>query len=280
MTLRRSALCVPASEPTKISKALGLTVDEVIVDLEDAVAPARKDEARGNLTGLNSRRTGSISVRVNAADTQWYRDDIRACAANKDIDTIVIPKAEDPALLRVLDRELAALEAGCRTTPLGVQILIESAKGLAGVQDLAMSSPRIEALIIGYADLGASLGRTGSASWQYVQETVVLAARLAGIQAIDGPQLTVDDGLALSEASAFVKSLGFDGKWVIHPRQFQSVQSVFTPDEESVQEARELLAAMDEAVRLGQGAVQWRGRMLDEAVAIQARRLVSQAVVS
>lgn len=281
MTRRRSALCVPASEPGKIAKALALTVDEVIVDLEDAVAPERKVEARANLAALTSRAHGIITVRVNAADTQWYTEDLDAVVKNPHIAGIVIPKAEDPERIAQVDQVLAALEADAhRSEPLEVQALIESVLGLARVQQIALSSQRLQALIIGYADLGVSLGRGGAAPWLVVQEAVVLAARIAGIQAIDGPQLTVEDGPALQEATQLVHHLGFDGKWVIHPRQFQSVQQIFTPAAEAIQEAQELLAAMEEGIAQGLGAVQWRGRMLDEAVAVQARRLLSKAVAS
>lgn len=279
MTRRRSALCVPASEPAKIAKALALQVDEVIVDLEDAVAPSQKSEARANLASLEPRTNGIITVRVNASDTQWYEDDIAAVMANPNISSIVVPKAEDPAALKALDDLLTRLETTSpRSTPIELQALIESAPGLARVQVIAQSTARLQALIIGYADLGASLGRSGDAPWLVVQETVLLAARLAGIQAIDGPQLTIDDNSALRESTELVHSLGFDGKWVIHPRQFGTVQEIFTPSEDAVIEAKELLAAMDQGITQGLGAIQWRGRMLDEAVAVQARRVLSKAV--
>lgn len=281
MTRRRSALCVPASEPEKIAKALALNVDEVIVDLEDAVAPERKNEARANLETLKTGAHGIITVRVNASDTQWYSEDLAAAVKNPHIAGIVIPKAEDPEKIAQLDSVLATLEADVpRREPLEVQALIESALGLARVQQIALSSNRLKALIIGYADLAASLGRVGAAPWLVVQEAVILAARIAGIQAVDGPQLTVEDGPALREATELVHNLGFDGKWVIHPRQFQTVQQIFTPADEAIQEARELLAAMDEGLAQGLGAVQWRGRMLDEAIAVQARRILSKAVTS
>lgn len=279
MIRRRSALCVPASEPAKIAKAVNLPVDEVIVDLEDAVAPDCKSAARENLTLLTARAHGIITVRVNAAETQWYAEDLAAVVANSNISGLVIPKAEKPSQLVDLSSRLSELESAAkRKTPVKIQALIESALGLARVQDIALSTPRLQSLIIGYADLGASLGRSGEASWLSVQEAILLAARVASVQAIDGPLLTLEDGETLREATSQVHSLGFDGKWVIHPRQFQTVQEIFTPDDASVAEARELLSAMEEGISQGLGAIQWRGRMLDEAVAVQARRLLSKVV--
>jgi citrate lyase subunit beta/citryl-CoA lyase len=132
------------------------------------------------------------------------------------------------------------------------------------------------ALILGYADLSASMGRRPEASWQFAQDAVLLAARLANVQAIDGPLLTIAADECLQRAAAQAEALGFDGKWVIHPAQVATVQGAFTPSDEEVSEAREILAVMQSASDEGRGALQWRGRMLDEAVAARARRILER----
>ena len=180
-----------------------------------------------------------------------------------------------------MERELARLEMEHgRRAAVEIQALIESALGIGDVRAIATASTRVVSLIIGYADLGASLGRRADAPWQFAQDAVILAARIAGIQAVDGPLLTVHADAALERAASTAESLGFDGKWVIHPRQAGVVQAAFTPATADVEEAQGLLAAMDEAIADGRGAVEWRGRMLDEAVAVQARRVLARVGAS
>jgi citrate lyase beta subunit len=274
---RRSALTVPASEPTKIAKAVTLDADEVVIDLEDAVAPDVKDAARVNVRAVGHRDRGSLAVRVNAPGTAWFQQDLEACAGNEAVASIVVPKVDSRDDLAAVERELMRLEPDARRRrPLDVQALIESPAGLNNVQAIAGATPRLVALIIGYADLAASLGRRPEASWQFAQDAVLLAARVEGIQAIDGPELTVEADERFRQIAARAQALGFDGKWVIHPRQVPIVQEAFTPTEAETAEAQDILAVMEEAVRQGQGAIQWRGRMLDEAVAAQARRVLSR----
>lgn len=274
---RRAVLSTPASEPRRIAKALALDVDEVVVDLEDAVAPGEKDAARANIAAITRRDRGAVAVRVNAIGTSWHEADLVACVAQAAVETIVLPKAEDPEAIAGLAARLADLEAERgRSRAIGIQALIESPLGVARATEVALASDRLVGLIIGYADLSASMGRRVEASWQFAQDAVVLAARVAGLQAIDGPVLTVAADGALEEAAHHAESLGFDGKWVIHPAQVPTVRTAFTPTDDDVAEAREILAALAEAEGAGRGAVQWRGRMLDEAVAVRARRTLDR----
>jgi citrate lyase subunit beta/citryl-CoA lyase len=278
--LRRAALCVPASEPTRIRKAAALRVDEIIVDLEDAVLSDAKDEARRNISGLQAREHGVIAVRINAIGTSWCERDLLACVTNPAVTTVVIPKVESADDLRTIDSEVTAMaSAAGRTSPLALQALIESAKGLSNVESILASSPRITSCVIGYADLSVSLGRQPSAGWQYAQDRVVLAARANRIQPIDGPRLSVEDDADLRTDAVTAATSGFDGKWVIHPRQVETVQQAFTPTPAQVAEAREIVTAMDEAAANGRGAVQWRGRMIDEPVVQQARRVIARSLV-
>jgi citrate lyase subunit beta/citryl-CoA lyase len=274
---RRGVLSVPASETRKIAKALAAQVDEVVVDLEDAVAVDEKNAARENIVALSPRGSGLLAVRVNALGTPWAEADIAACAANPAVHSIVLPKAEDPGALADLSGRLDDLEAtSARTDPLGLQLLLESPAGIHDAVRIAAATDRVVALIIGYADLSASMGRRIEASWQFAQDAVVLAARLAGIQAIDGPLLTVAADDALRRAASDAEALGFDGKWVIHPAQVETVQRAFTPSDDEIVESREILAVIEGAARDGRGALQWRGRMLDEAVAVRAQRILDR----
>jgi citrate lyase subunit beta/citryl-CoA lyase len=275
---RRAVLSVPASEPRKITKALAAPVDEVVVDLEDAVAVNEKDAARENVAALAGREHGRLAVRVNAIGTPWHEADVLACVDNPAVDSIVLPKAEDPQALRALADRLDDLEASTgRAVPLEVQALVESPAGVQHAVALAAASDRVTALILGYADLSASMGRRVEASWLFAQDAVLLAARLAGAQAIDGPQLTIADDEPLATAASTAEALGFDGKWVIHPAQVGTVQRAFTPSGDEAAEAREIVAVLDAAAAKGRGALQWRGRMLDEAVAVRARRTLGRA---
>jgi citrate lyase beta subunit len=259
-----------------MAKALAAHVDEVVVDLEDAVSVDEKDAARSNVAALERRERGLLAVRVNAAGTLWHEADVAACVANSAVGSIVLPKAEDAESVGVLAGRLDELEATAgRAVALQVQALVESPAGVYHAVPLA-AMPRVTALILGYADLSASMGRRVTASWQFAQDAILLAARLAGVQAIDGPQLTVANDEALARAATTAEALGFDGKWVIHPGQIGTVQGAFTPSSEEVAEAQEIIAALENAAAQGRGAVQWRGRMLDEAVAAQARRTLER----
>lgn len=275
---RRAALCVPASEPRKIAKALALGVDEVVVDLEDAVSIDRKDEARAHLTLITRREHGTVAVRVNAVDSPWYHADVAAAVANPAVDAIIVPKAEDAAALTALARRLDTLEADLeRRAPLRVQALVESPRGIRNAESIAGSSERMEALIIGYADLSASFGRRIDADWQYVRDVVQLAARLARIDVVDGPVLGIAVDDALRAAAELAVAQGLDGKWVIHPAQVETVQAAFSPTAEEVEAAREVVEVMEQSAAQGLGAVQWRGQMLDEAVVVRARRVLERA---
>ena len=158
--------------------------------------------------------------------------------------------------------------------------LIETAAGLAAAAEIARASERLDGLILGYADLAASLGRTGGAApedWRYAQETVLVAARAAGIQAIDGPHLGIRDDDEFRASVRHARTLGFDGKWAIHPAQLDALREAFTPTDDEIADAREVLAALDAAAADGAGAVGVGDRMLDEALALSARRVLARA---
>ncbi|MGW0045503.1 HpcH/HpaI aldolase/citrate lyase family protein [Rhodococcus sp. NPDC003348] len=273
---RRAALVAPGSDERKARKALGAAADEVVLDLEDAVTTALKDSARTLVSDLIREHGGqrTVSIRINGPDTRWFADDLRACAALGDaLTSVVIPKVESRAALVEADAILTS--AGAADLP--VQALIETPTGIGAIDEI-VTGPRLTAVIIGYADLGAVLGRSRTATpqqWLFVQDRVLHAARAAGIQAVDGPFLGIADDATFRESARWVADLGFDGKWVIHPAQIATAQETFTPTDDQADQARRVLAALEEAEARGAGAAQLDGQMLDEAVAVAARRTLS-----
>lgn len=275
MTSRRSCLAVPGSAPRMLAKAASVGADEIVIDLEDAVAAAAKDEAREAVATL--LRTGDlahrqVAVRVNGLDTPWCHRDLVAVA--EVVATVVVPKVESARDVDWVCRLLDMLGV-----PTGLQALVETAAGLARATEIATAAPRIESLILGYADLRASLGRPaypseGAGAWQYAQETVLVAARAGGVQAIDGPFLRLDDQEGLRSWSAHVRALGFDGKWAVHPDQVEVLDTTFAPTSAELEQARAVLAALDGT---GPGAVRVEGEMVDEAIRKQAVRVLARA---
>ncbi|MBS1887477.1 MAG: CoA ester lyase [Actinobacteria bacterium] len=283
---RRSCLSVPGSSSRKLEKAAALAADEFVLDLEDAVAAAEKADARRGVVdflaggGLNGR---GVAVRVNALGSPWFEEDVRALGAlARRPFSLVVPKVEGTAEIDVVAGLLGEAEADDRGEPIRVQALVETAAGVARAGAIATASERLDALIIGYADLAASLGRSPALardpdSWLAVQDAVLIAARAAGCQAIDGPWLGVEVDEGFTRAARRAAELGFDGKWAIHPAQIDALNALFTPDEAEVDRAERVLAALDEAARAGAGAAALDGEMIDEALAVGARRILAKA---
>jgi citrate lyase beta subunit len=293
VTRRRAILVVPAAPAAKLEKGRSLEADEVVIDLEDAVVPGAKDDAREVVVDALAQEFAapSVAVRVNAIGTPWCHLDLAAVAASaREHVTVVLPKAESEGDLAFAERLLAGAEAAAgRTTPVRLLALIETAGGLQAVGRLARASERLDGLILGYADLAASLGRPSGgggadgggagmpADWRFAQDAVLVAARAAGIQAIDGPHLAIRDDEPFRAAVAHARALGYDGKWAIHPAQLGALREAFTPSEAEVADARETLAALELAASEGAGAVAAGDRMLDEALAVSARRVLARA---
>jgi len=251
-----------------LAKAAGIGVDEVVIDLEDAVRPERRSIARElaiRALGELEWRAPSLSVRVNA----HCEEDVTALAgASRPPSTIVLPKVESHDDVASAGRLLAG-------GTIGIQALIETPVGVLRALEIAAASDRVVALIVGYADLAAVIGgRRTPDQWRTVQDTVLLAARAAGIDAIDGPFLSIRDADGLRAAATTAAQLGFDGKWAIHPDQVPLIVEAFTPSEGEVARAREVVSALERSDR---GAVAADGEMLDEAVRVAAKRLLARA---
>ncbi|QMU21299.1 HpcH/HpaI aldolase/citrate lyase family protein [Gordonia rubripertincta] len=267
----------PASDDRKARKALASIADEVVLDLEDAVTPANKDSARTAAAELVAEfgADRAVSLRINAIDTPWASDDLAACAQMPNLTSVVLPKADTPGDLREADKQLG-------DSSVRLQALLETPRGIRDAPAICAATDRLDAVLIGYADLGASLGRASGLpmqTWHVVQDSVLLAARAAGVDVVDGPHLTIADDDTFRDAKRWVRDLGFDGTWVIHPAQLASAIEIFTPDTDAVEDARRVLDALEKAAAAGAGAAELDGRMLDEALAVSARRVLAKAAV-
>jgi citrate lyase beta subunit len=296
--LQRSELAVPGSQPALFRKAVESEADYVFLDLEDAVAPGDKEQARRNVVAgileTDWRERGkTISVRVNGIDTHYmYRDvvDVVEQAGHR-LDTLLVPKVGVPADVYLADALLTQIEEA-RGIPhrIGIEVLIETALGMANVEAVAQSSRRLEAMHFGVADFAASVrARTTSIGglnpdypgdqWHASISRMVVACRAYGLRAIDGPYGDFKDPEGYVAACRRAAALGCDGKWAIHPSQIGLANEVFTPPAGEVDRARRILVALDEAAREGRGAAQLEGRMIDAASARMARNIVQIAEV-
>jgi citrate lyase subunit beta/citryl-CoA lyase len=276
----RATLVVPADRRKLVEKAAEVDVDAVLLDLEDAVAPESKASARAGLeAAIAHLGAKQVGVRVNALDTPWGRDDLRAVASLPTRPAaVVIPKAEDPAAIRECDRILNASQAD----PLALHALVETARGVTRLVEIANATEALSALVLGYADLAASLGRPEASTsafeyWAPIQDALVIAARAAGLSPIDGPLLNLDDRELLERACETARLRGFDGKWAIHPAQVATITRWFTPDADEVAHARAILDALDAAQARGDGSARLGSVMIDEALRKSALATLARA---
>jgi len=291
---RRSCLSVPGSSPKMLGKAPTLPADEVFMDLEDSVAPLAKEEARGNVVQALKEGdwTGkTVVVRVNGVYTRWCAHDVLHVVENAGdlLDCIMIPKVEYASDVKFVDDLLRMIE---ETTGLekriGLEVQIETATGLRNIHEIADASERTETLIFGPADMSASLGLpTVTAGmpmpgypgdhWHHVLSTILIAARDAGLQAIDGPYLLIKDLDGFREMSMRSRALGYDGKWALHPGQVDVLNEVFTPSQEEFDKAEAMLEAYRHSTEVERvGAVMFGNEMIDEASRKMAEQLAAR----
>jgi citrate lyase subunit beta/citryl-CoA lyase len=240
-----------------LAKAATLPADEVVVDLEDGVAVAEKENARANLAAARAR--GTLAVRINGVRTAWWRDDLAAAA---EADVIVVPKVESADDVAAV---VELLPAG-----VGLEVQIETARGLVEVERIAATGGPLEALVFGPGDFAASLGvpvlTIGAGASEYALARIAVAARAFGLQPIDGPFAVLGKSAALDASARLALAHGYDGKWVIHPAQIELVNAVFTPSPADVERARGILAAADGALRLDGEMVDAATKRLAESV--------------
>jgi citrate lyase subunit beta/citryl-CoA lyase len=285
MRPRRSTLAVPGSNPRFIEKAQGLPADEIFLDLEDAVAPAAKEDARRSVVeALNEGDwSGKVRVvRVNDLDTRWtYRDVIEVVeGAGANLDCVMLPKVRDPADVKWLDRLLTQIERnmGLEVGSIGIEAQIEDARGLTRVDEIAAASARMETLVFGPGDFMASInmktlevgeqppGYTEGDAYHYILMRILMAARAHDLQAIDGPYFNVRDVAAFTRVARRSAALGFDGKWVLHPSQIDAANEVYSPAQDDYDHAELILDAYDYYTTVEKrGAAMLGDEMIDEA---------------
>ncbi len=299
----RCQLFGPGSRPALFEKMAASAADVINLDLEDSVAPDDKAQARRNIIqaiGDVDWGTKHLSVRINGLDTPfWYRDvvDLLEHASDR-LDQIMIPKVGCAADVYAVDALVTAVEAAMgRRKRIALEVIIETAAGISHVEEIAASSPRLQAMSLGAADFAASMGMqtTGIGGtqenyymiregvkhwpdpWHWAQAAIVAACRTHGVLPVDGPFGDFSDEEGFKAQARRSATLGMVGKWAIHPKQVALANEVFTPSAAQVTEAREILAAMEAAKAAGQGAATYKGRLVDIASMRQAEVIVRQA---
>jgi len=289
--ISRSVLAVPASKWKMIERGPSSGADLFFLDLEDAVAPNEKATARENVVrAINEIDWGRPTFyRMNSLETPyWYKDIIEVVEeAGQGLDLILVPKVERPEDLVTLDILLKSVEASAELEPSKVKLeaQIETAKGLANIDAIAHATDRLEALVFGPGDYAASVRMPQTSigtmdEWDevypghrfhYAMHRIVVAARTADLRAIDGPVADYRDEEGLRKSCLVARSLGFDGKWCIHPGQIETVNEVFSPTERELEWAEKVVSAYEEANLGGSGSISVDGQMVDAASIKMAR---------
>jgi malyl-CoA/(S)-citramalyl-CoA lyase len=306
--LHRSELAVPGSSTSMFEKAANSAADVVFLDLEDAVAPDDKEQARKNIIqALNEISWGAktMMVRINGLDTHYmYRDVVDIVEACPRLDMLLIPKVGVAADVYAVDMIVTQIEsAKKRTKRIGLEVLIETALGMANVEAIAQASKRLEAMSFGVADYAAStrarttvIGGVNRDSgvlsdrdeggkrdyfwtdpWHAAQTRILVACRAYGLRPIDGPFGDFNDPDGFRAAANRAAVLGYEGKWAIHPSQIALCNEVFTPSAAEVTKATRIMEAMAQAAREGRGAVSLDGRLIDYASIQMAEALLQKA---
>ena len=279
---RRSQLSVPGSSEKMLEKAAQSRADHVFCDLEDAVAPSAKVEARAKIAwALNNLDWGKKTrcVRINDVTTEWCHGDIIEIveAAGANLDTIMLTKPYTAADVIFLDRMLGQLEKKLKLERrIGIEVLIEEVQALQNVEEISRSTDRLECLIFGMGDYSGSqgidtreIGDTGGYPgdiFHFARFRITMAARAAGLDAVDGPYANFKNPEGYKSEASRAKALGMVGKWAIHPAQIEPALEVFSPLPSEVANARKMEAAYRAAEAQGLGAVQVDGVMVDVAV--------------
>ena len=288
--LRRSLFAVPASSEKMVEKAKNFLVDQVFLDLEDAVAPDAKSQARQLIAALTGAdfEASLVSIRINAIDTPWFNEDIELLKSGVGswIDSIILPKVHIANDIEMFSKLLSSIEKtlGRDNGSIAIDAQIESAKGLVNCEAIA-TCERVTSLNFGPADFMADIGAPAESvtSHEYALMKILVAARAAGIAALDGPTLEVRDNSKFETSARIAAAMGFDGKWVLHPDQIESCHRIFTPSQERFDEAACLLEAYEHFTSTAggaKGAAIYKGAMIDEASRKMALAVVARGQAS
>ncbi len=294
--LQRSELAVPGSNPSMIDKAADSNVDCIFLDLEDAVAPPEKVQARANiiqaLNDIDWKAKGkTMCIRINGLDTHYmYRDVVEIVEqAGQHLDTILVPKVGVPGDLYTVETMVSQIEEAMGFThQIGLEALIETALGMANVEAISAAPGRLEAMHFGVADYAASnRARTvvigglnpdyPGDQWHFALSRMTVACRAYGLRAIDGPFGDFNDPDGYILAAKRAAALGIEGKWAIHPSQIDMANDVFSPPEAEVTRARNIIKALREAEAAGKGAASLDGKMIDAASERMANNVITVA---
>lgn len=307
MRLQRSTLAVPATSEHFLPKAASSAADAVFLDLEDSIAPHRKDHARSlAIAALQTIdwRDKLVAVRINDLESCWgYKDIVDVVEACPRLDAILLPKASGPEDIRFVARLLSGIEARlARGKAVGIDALIETPAGVANVEAIAAASPRLQSLSFGVgdysvamqapqtnfgtpdADYGVLTGGDGTGArefhwndqWHFALARLCNACRAHGLRPIDGPFTALADMPGYESSARRARALGFEGKWAIHPSQLAIANRVFSPSDAELSWANRVSTAMQAAIAAGNGAVQFDGRMIDLAHVRQAGNLLAR----
>jgi citrate lyase subunit beta / citryl-CoA lyase len=282
--LRRTLLFTPGGNEKILGKGLGLGVDGLILDLEDSVSPDKKDSAR--LAVAEALKTADFGkkekvVRINALSTAYGAADLET-VLRAGPDTLLVPKVDRAEDIRDYDRRMSAIEAqeGIVSGSIGLIALIESAWGVVNIESIALASPRITGLLFGAADFTRDTHGLITADRQelvYPMMRILLAARIAGIDALDTPYFDIKDPAGLERHSLQAKAMGYDGKALIHPGQVDVVNKVFTPSAAELTQAHRIIEVFEKAREEGKGAAQLDGKLVENVHVAMAERLLSIA---
>ncbi len=276
--LRRSLLFVPGADARKIERAKESAADAVIFDLEDSVAPQRKDEARGRVAeALRSGAFGDALVRVNGAETAEFVADV-AAVVRAGVQAIVLPKTESPEQVVSVDEALRASETDSQTS---LVVLVESPLGVVNAFAVAAASPRVEALCLGIADFSLAMGLAevdGAVGIGYhARCELALAARAAQVSAIDTICLAITDEDAFRADATLGARLGCEGKLCLHPRQAEIANEIYTPTAKQIERAQRMVEAWERHAAEGRGVFTFEGRMVDAPLVAAERRVLERA---
>ncbi len=282
--MRRTMLFIPGNSPAMLLNADIHLSDAIILDLEDAVSPSEKDAARLLVKGAVRTlqyRGAEIIVRVNPLDTEYIRDDLQTIVPLRP--SLIMPtKVSGADYVLAVSKMIADIEKehGMAENTVGLIPLLETAEGIENAYQIAKCDRRVKALFLGAEDLTSDLQAIRSKPSEeilYARGRIVMAARAAGVDVYDTPFTDVNDDEGLLKDAAFARSLGFTGKASISPRHVPIINEVFSPSEKDIAYAREVMAVIEEAKRLGKGAISLHGKMVDKPIVDRARRVLEAA---
>jgi len=282
--LRRTLLFAPGGNEKILSKGIGLEVDGLILDLEDSVAPDKKDTARKAVAeALKTADFGRKEkvVRINALSSIHGAEDLETVLSARP-DTLLVPKVDRAEDIQEYDRRMAEIEAreGFPVGGIGLIALIESAWGIVNIESIALAGPRMTGLLFGAADFTRDTHGLITPDRQELMVPlmrILLAARIAGIDALDTPFFDIKDPAGLERHSLQAKAMGYDGKALIHPGQVEIVNRVFTPSEQELIQARRIIETFEKARQEGKGAAQLDGKLVENVHVAMAERLLNIA---